>query len=134
MPVDYLYVFFFFCFLGLHLWHMKVPRLGVESELQLLAYTAAMATQDPSCIFNLHHSLQQRWIPDQRVRPGIEPAFSWILVRFHFCCTTMGIPICMSSFEKYSGLPISFLPSFLSFLLFLSFNLFRATPTAYGSS
>ena len=30
-----------FCFvLGLHLRHMEVPRLGVESELQLLAYTA----------------------------------------------------------------------------------------------
>ena len=23
----------FFCFLGLHLWHLEVPRLGVESEL-----------------------------------------------------------------------------------------------------
>ena len=29
--------FFFFVFLGPHLWHMEVPRLGVESELQLLA-------------------------------------------------------------------------------------------------
>ena len=28
----------FFFFLGMHLWHMEVPRLGVESELQLLAY------------------------------------------------------------------------------------------------
>ena len=26
-------------FLGLHLQHMEVPRLGVESELQQLAYT-----------------------------------------------------------------------------------------------
>ena len=38
--------------------HMEVPRLGVESELQLLAYATAMATQ------------------------GIEPAASWILVGF----------------------------------------------------
>ena len=28
----------FFVFLGPHLWHMEVPRLGVQSELQLLAY------------------------------------------------------------------------------------------------
>ena len=28
---------FFFFFLGLHLWHMEVPKLGVELELQLLA-------------------------------------------------------------------------------------------------
>ena len=25
--------YFIFCFLGLHLWHMEAPRLGVESEL-----------------------------------------------------------------------------------------------------
>ena len=33
---------------------MEVPRLGVESEIQLLA--TAIATQDPSHICNLHHS------------------------------------------------------------------------------
>ena len=27
--------------------HMEVPRLGVESELQLPAYTTAAATPDP---------------------------------------------------------------------------------------
>ena len=41
---------------------MKVPRLGVESELQLLAYATATATPDPSRICNLHHSLWQHWI------------------------------------------------------------------------
>ena len=39
--------FFFFFFLGPHLWHMEVPRLGVESELQSLAYTTATAMPDP---------------------------------------------------------------------------------------
>ena len=34
----------------------------VESELQLLAYTTA-TIQDLSCICNLHHSSQQRWVP-----------------------------------------------------------------------
>ena len=32
-PLNNVSFFFFFAFLGLHLWHMKVPRLGVESEL-----------------------------------------------------------------------------------------------------
>ena len=41
-------LFFFFFILGLHLQHMKVPRLGFELELQLQAYTTATATQDPS--------------------------------------------------------------------------------------
>ena len=37
----------FLFFLRLHLQHMEVPRLGVESELQLPAYAADTATQDP---------------------------------------------------------------------------------------
>ena len=39
----------FFFFVWLHLQHMEVPRLGIELELQLLAYTTAAATQDLSC-------------------------------------------------------------------------------------
>ena len=46
-------------FLGPHLWHMEVPRLGVTSELQLLAWATATATQDPSHACDLHHSSQQ---------------------------------------------------------------------------
>ena len=38
---------FLFVFLQPHLQHMEVPRLGVESELQLLTYTTATATRDP---------------------------------------------------------------------------------------
>ena len=40
---------------------MRVPRLGVESELQLLAYITATATWDPSHICDLHHSFWQCW-------------------------------------------------------------------------
>ena len=49
---------------------MEVPRLGVELELQLLAYTTAtaVATPDPNHICNLLYSLQQCWI----VNPLIE--------------------------------------------------------------
>ena len=38
---------------------MEVPRLGVQSELQLSAYTTATATQDLSRICNLHLSSRQ---------------------------------------------------------------------------
>ena len=44
----------FFFFWGQHQWHMEVPRLGVESELQLPAYTTATAPQE------LSHKLQCR--------------------------------------------------------------------------
>ena len=46
-------------FLGLHLQNMEVPRLGVESELQLQAYTTVAATPVPSHICNLHYSSWQ---------------------------------------------------------------------------
>ena len=65
MAVSYgalVFNFSIFCFLELHLRHMEVPRLGVELELQLLAYTTASATQDLSHICDLHLSLQQHQI------------------------------------------------------------------------
>ena len=46
----------------MHPRHMEVPRLGVELELQLLAYATATARPDTSCICNLHHSPRQHWI------------------------------------------------------------------------
>ena len=51
-------------FLGPHSQHMEAPRLGVELELQLPAYTTATATAMPdlSCVFELHHSSWQRQI------------------------------------------------------------------------
>ena len=41
---------------------MEVPRLGVEWELELPAYTTTIATQDPSHIFDLYHSSRQHQI------------------------------------------------------------------------
>ena len=41
---------------------MEVPRLGVESKLQLLGYTTATAVSDLSCIYDLHQSSCQRQI------------------------------------------------------------------------
>ena len=70
-------------FLGLYLQHIKVPRLGVKSELQFLAYATATTTQDPSCICDLYHSSWQRSIfnPPSKARDWT-CVFSWILVRF----------------------------------------------------
>jgi len=70
-------LFFFFFFLSflpsflaslfLSFSHMEVPRLGVELELQLQAYTTAHGNAG-----SLTH-----W-----ARPGIELSSSWMLVRF----------------------------------------------------
>ena len=43
---------------------MEIPRLGVELDLKLSAYAtaAATATQDLSCVCDLHHRSWQHWI------------------------------------------------------------------------
>ena len=76
-------LFVFSFFVGPHLQHMEVPRLGVKSKLQLPAYTRATATPDLSHIFDLHHSLWQCQIltPVSKVRDqtSIEPDTSRVL-------------------------------------------------------
>ena len=49
----YFWSFFFLVFLGLHQRRREVPRLGVESELQLPAYTIVTATRDLSHLCDL---------------------------------------------------------------------------------
>ena len=75
-----IFIYFFLLFLGPHPWHMEVPRLGVQSELQLPAYTTATATRGPSCIFDLHHSFRQHQIRNPRSEARDRTASSWILV------------------------------------------------------
>ena len=55
-------IIIFFFFLVLPLWHMKVPRLMVELELQVLALTTATEIPVLSCICNLCFSFQQHQI------------------------------------------------------------------------
>ena len=85
---DFFLVFFLFAFYCCT-WGIWF-QLGVESELQLQAYTTA--TWDPSHLCNLHHSSWQRWIPDPlteaRDQAHILMHTSWIC----FCCTTKGTP------------------------------------------
>ena len=95
-----LLVFFFvclflFCFLGPHLWHMEIPRLRVESELHLLAYTTTIsnAMLDPSLLCDLCCSL---WQQHQLLNPLSGPKYrthilmdtGWV----HYHWATMGTP------------------------------------------
>ena len=71
---------------------VEVPRLGVKSELHLVAYTTATATGYLSSICNQHHSCWKCWMPDP-LSDAKDPTHilmdtSWI--RFH--CTTSGTP------------------------------------------
>ena len=74
--------FFFLVFLGLHPRHMEVPRLGVQSELQLPAYTTATATPDLSRVCDLHHSSWQCRILNPLNEARDRTHTSWFLVGF----------------------------------------------------
>ena len=86
----FLFLLFLSFFLGPHLRHMEVLRLGVQSERQLLVYITA--TRDPSRVCDLHHSSWQCWIPVQ-----LSEARDWTRILMNtsqicFCCTMMGTP------------------------------------------
>lgn len=54
-PLLFVLFYFFFLFRATPR-HMEVSRLGVESELQLLAFTTATAMPDLSCVFDPYRS------------------------------------------------------------------------------
>ena len=72
--------------------HMKVPRLGVESELQFPGYITTTATAPQDLSFDLHHSSQQcgilNLLSEARERTHVLMDLSWIC----FCCATTGTP------------------------------------------
>ena len=71
---------------------MEVPRLGVQSELQLPAYATATAIQDPSRICDLHHSSQQCRVlnPVSEVRDGTHKLM--VPSQIGLRCATTGMP------------------------------------------
>ena len=71
---------------------MEGPRLGVKLELQLLAYTTAITTQDPSHICDLHHSSRQCWILNPLSEARNQTCVPVDASQIHFCWATMGTP------------------------------------------
>ena len=53
----FIFIFYFVLFLRPHLQYMEVPGLGIELDLQLPAYTTAIAMPDLSHLCDLYHSL-----------------------------------------------------------------------------
>ena len=73
---NYSTLFFFFNFLGLHLWHMEIPRLGVKSDLLLPGHSHSHSKgSDPSCSCscNLQCSCSSTRSLSHCARPGMEP-------------------------------------------------------------
>ena len=87
-----LFTLFFLSFPGPHPWHLKVPRLGVQSELQPPAYAIATATQDPSCVCDLHRSSRQRRILNPLSEARDQTFILMVTSQIRFHCTTTGTP------------------------------------------
>ena len=88
----FIFLFFVFCLFRATRQHMEVPRLGVEWELYLLAYTTATAMSDPSHICSLHHSSQQHWILNPLIEARDQACNLMVPSQIHFYCAMMGTP------------------------------------------
>ena len=71
---------------------MEVARLGVESQIQLPAYTTAITRSDPSRICDLHICSQQRQILNPL--SGARDRTRNLMVPSQICfrCATAGTP------------------------------------------
>ena len=88
----FFFFFFFFCHFRAAPVAYEVPRLGVELELQLWAYTTATATPDPSSVCDLHHSSGQRWILNPLSKARDRTRNLMVLSRFRFRGAMTGTP------------------------------------------
>ena len=84
---------FFFFFLGTHLWHMEVPRLGSHWSYSCWPSPQPQNTgsEPESAAYTTVHNntgSSTHW-----ARPGIEPASLWILLEFLNCWATKGTPL-----------------------------------------
>ena len=75
------FFFSFFPLLWPYLRHMEVSRLGVQSELQLLAYVTATTMPDPSHICDLCCTLYQCQILNLVSEARTKTTSSWTLCR-----------------------------------------------------
>ena len=66
--IQILDLFYFIVFLGPHLQHMEVSRLGVDLELQLPAFTTATAKPDPNHACDSYRISRQCQIPNPQSR------------------------------------------------------------------
>ena len=83
---------FIYCFLGPHLQHTEVPRLGVKSEPQPLAYTTATATPDLSHICDLHYSSRQHLILNPPSKARDQTFVPMDASQIRFCWAMKGTP------------------------------------------
>ena len=89
----YIYIFVVVvCLFRAALYHMAVPRLGVQSELQLVTYATATRMQDLSHVCDLHLSSWQHWILNPLCKARDRTHNLMVPSQIHFHCAKMGTP------------------------------------------
>ena len=80
----FLFLFVCFSFLGPYPRHMEVPRMGVELQLQLLAYTTGCSHSNAGSQLHLRPTLQltATWILNPLSEARDQPVSSWTPVGF----------------------------------------------------
>ena len=91
---QYTSLLFLFCFLGIHLQHMEVTRLGVESELQLLAYVTVTAMQDPGSKLHLQPNPQLSRI----FHPLSKARVRTLILLLNMCCCLVSFSFILRNF------------------------------------
>ena len=71
---------------------MEVPRLGVQLELQLLAYAIATAMQGTSRVCDLHHSSCQCRLGNPQSKARDQTHKLMVPSQICFCCAMTGTP------------------------------------------
>ena len=113
------YFFSVFVFSGPHLWHIEVPRLGVQSQLQLPACATATATRDPGLICDPHHGSWQCRILNPLSKARDRTSVLTDASRVHYRWATTGTPwlfifeFCRISFWQM-GIDFNFILLFLN--------------------
>ena len=101
-------LFFSFSFLGSHPQYMEVPSLGVESELQLLAYTIVTAALHLRHVCSLCHNSWQHWIlnPLSEARDWTRILMYTSRVHNHWVIIGTPSPNLLNPLSVFFGIPL----------------------------
>ena len=89
---------------------MEVPRLGIELDLKLLAYTTVTARQDLSYVCSSQQCLIFNPLSEARERT----LNLMVPSQIPFCCATMGTPPVVAFSDPFFFFFFSFLPLYYS--------------------
>ena len=105
---------------------MEIPRLGVKAKLQLLAYTTATATPEPSHICELYHSYWQHQILNPLSEARHRTCTLMDTSPVHYSCATRAPPMNLISNM------LNFQVDFFFWLKKIFFQLFSSIVTLYN--